>query len=86
MFKPARGWSWEGSAKAELFKKASTPWGSDESKGPGPNVLVGVDVEVEVEVDDEEEAAGEAGCCEDDEDLRPVRASQIDMVERIKKN
>lgn len=46
-------------------------------------VRVGVGVEVEV-VEVADDGAGEAGCWEDDEDLRPVRASQIDMVERIK--
>ena len=75
LFSPARGCNCEGSAKEELPRKASTPWAEVGSKGVGVKVVAGVagaegeaGAAVEVEV----------GVC--DEDLRPVSASQMDIL------
>ena len=74
LFNPARGCNCEGSAKEELPRKASTPWAEVGSKGVGVKVVVGV-----------VGAAGAAGAVEVevgvcDEDLRPVSASQMDIL------
>ena len=78
MFRPARGCSDEGSAKEELPRNDSTPWAEVGSK-----VVVGWNVVVEVWCSG---AAGAEGALDDevcDEDLRPVRASQMDIFDGI---
>ena len=71
LFRPARGCSKEGSAKAELFRKESTPSASVGLKGGGLKLLVGA---VSADVEDGDD------CCSEDDDLRPVKRSQIDIA------
>ena len=74
LFSPARGCSCEGSAKEEVPRKASTPWAE-----VGSNVVVGWKVLGGVW---RSGADGAGGAFDDEvceEDLRPVRASQIDI-------
>lgn len=77
LFRPARGCSCEGSAKEELPRKASTPWADVGSKVLGWKEVgwVGWKLEGGSGVDGSEGALDDEAC---DEDLRPVRASQMD--------
>lgn len=70
LLRPARGCSKEGSAKAELFRKESTPSASVGLKGGEVKVVVGA---VSADV-------GEDDCCSVGVDLRPVKRSQKDIA------
>ena len=80
LFSPARGCSCEGSAKAELPRKESTPWAEEGSKDE--DVYNEVEVELDGngcpalpdEVGEPEDAVEEPG--EPEAPLRPVRVSQ----------
>jgi hypothetical protein len=77
LLRPARGCSCEGSAKEELPRKASTPWAEVGSKGVGWNE----DCWVGWKLEGGSGVEGSAGALDDevcDDDLRPVRASQMD--------
>lgn len=75
-FRPASGWSWEGSGREGPVRKEETSWAVEGSKGVGWKVSAGSWRKAE---DDDEEDEEEE---DEDEGFRPVRESQIDMFVR----